>query len=54
MLCDCGITWVSSKAGTINRIIDNISINSTKMVIVTDVLIIDHFISVSVTLPYFH
>ena len=37
----------SNRAGTIN-----LSINSTKMTIITDSLIIDHLISVFVTLPY--
>ena len=43
---------VRIKANTINRIIDKLIDKFHKMIFVTDVLIIDHLISVSVTLPY--
>ena len=43
---------VLTKAGTTNRIIDQLIDKFQKKIIVTDLIIIIHLISVSLTLPY--
>ena len=46
------LSGMTIKADTINQIIDYLIDKFHKMIIITDLLIIDHLISVSVTLPY--